>query len=249
MFDLSVERIRVRRAIDSAVFTVKLPPKVRVYQEPQRLPDNEKYEKMTPEQAARAFFEACAKKTGTRCRSSACLAMSDCSNTWGDCSLCIWELPFQSKSYPGWFVPYEIKLAMPARFQVVVRNDNPAKRYVVFSPGDKYDAKRLAKLKPLPEANKYEKMTPKEVVAALFQAYAKKDAAEAYKFVEGVESLEDVKKEMEYLRITDYRVGKPTATKQPGCWEIPVQYFIIKTLNLAVRSDNPAKRFIVDGGI
>ena len=41
--------------------------------------------------------------------------------------------PFQSKGYAGWFIPYEIKLTM--KIQFAVRNDNPAKRYVVFGPG------------------------------------------------------------------------------------------------------------------
>ena len=62
MLILAVERIEYDKPIDPTVFVLKLPEKVAVYREPQRLPDNEKYEKLTPEQAARAFFEACAKK-------------------------------------------------------------------------------------------------------------------------------------------------------------------------------------------
>jgi hypothetical protein len=246
---LSIERIEYGQPIDPAVFTLKLPAKVSVYQEPQRLPDNEKYEQMTPEQAARAFFEACAKKDWDEVQKFNMPCDERLQQYLGGLQLVHLGTPFQSKGYRGWFVPYEIKLAKPIQCKVLVRNDNPAKRYVIFTPGDKYDAKRLAKLKPLPDQKKYEKMTPKEVVEALFRAYGKKDAAEAYKFVEGAESLENVKREMEYLRIVDYRVGKPTATKQPGCWEIPVEYFLIKTHNLALRSDNPAKRFVVDGGI
>jgi len=58
---LAVERIEYDKPIDATVFSLKLPEKVSLYKEPERLPDNEKYEKMTPEQAARAFFEACGK--------------------------------------------------------------------------------------------------------------------------------------------------------------------------------------------
>jgi hypothetical protein len=54
---LSIERIEYDRPFDAAVFTLKLPKDVVFYKEPERLPDNKKYEKMTPEQAARAFFE------------------------------------------------------------------------------------------------------------------------------------------------------------------------------------------------
>ena len=62
MLILAIERIEYDKPIDPAVFVLKLPEKVSLYKEPERLPDNEKYEKMTPEQAARAFFEACEKK-------------------------------------------------------------------------------------------------------------------------------------------------------------------------------------------
>ena len=41
--------------------------------------------------------------------------------------------PFRSGSYPGWFVPYEIKLwtGETRKFNLAVRNDNPARRYIV----------------------------------------------------------------------------------------------------------------------
>ena len=51
----------------------------------------------------------------------------------------------------------------------MVRNDNPAKRYVVFmDPGAFPMRRRLAELKKLPDNEKYQKMTPKEAVQALF---------------------------------------------------------------------------------
>ncbi|UCG57848.1 MAG: hypothetical protein JSU70_23655, partial [Phycisphaerales bacterium] len=41
--------------------------------------------------------------------------------------------PFKSGRYPGWFIPYEIKLSSGGvrKHNLAVRNDNPAKRYVV----------------------------------------------------------------------------------------------------------------------
>ena len=45
--------------------------------------------------------------------------------------------PFQSGEYPGWFVPYKIKLrylgVIPhvKEFNLALRNDNPAGRYTV----------------------------------------------------------------------------------------------------------------------
>ena len=59
---LTIEHIEYNQSIDPAVFSLKLPEKVYWSTDPQPLPDNEKYEKMTPKEAARAFFEACAKE-------------------------------------------------------------------------------------------------------------------------------------------------------------------------------------------
>ena len=59
---LSIERIEYDKPFDAAVFALELPKKVVTYKEPERLSDNAKYEKMTPDQAARAFFDACEKK-------------------------------------------------------------------------------------------------------------------------------------------------------------------------------------------
>jgi hypothetical protein len=48
---------------------------------------------------------------------------------------------------------------------------------------------------------------------------------------------------------TDPRVGEASPAKEPGCWNVPVEVSVVKKHNLAMRSDNPAKRFVVDGGI
>jgi hypothetical protein len=244
---LSIERIDYEQPIDPSVFALKLPAKVERYKEPERLPNNVKYEKLTPDQAARAFFEACAKSDWDEAQKFFWPCDDRIKAYLGGLQIVHLGTPFQSKGYSGWFIPYEIKLTMKAKFQV--RNDNPAKRYVVFSPEDKLDAKRLAGLKPLPDQEKYAKMSPKEVVEALFAAYAKNDVAGVYKFVEGSESFENVKQEMKAPPIADYHVGQPTQGKEAGCWEVPVEIKVLKKHNLAMRSDNPAKRYVVDGGI
>ena len=59
IFDLS--QIDYDQPIDPSVWQLDLPADVSWYKEPQKLPDNEKYASMTAEEAARAFFEACAK--------------------------------------------------------------------------------------------------------------------------------------------------------------------------------------------
>ncbi|MHC4527675.1 MAG: anti-sigma factor family protein, partial [Planctomycetota bacterium] len=46
-------------AINESLFTLALPDNVIWWQDPEVLPDNERYEKMTPREAAQAFFQAC----------------------------------------------------------------------------------------------------------------------------------------------------------------------------------------------
>ncbi len=247
---LTTERIEYDRPIAPAVFTLKLPENVQWWKEPQSLPDNEKYEKMTPAEAARAFFEACAKKNWDEAQKFAWPLDERFKSYLGGLQIVRLGTPFQSKSYGGWFIPYEIKLTMKATFMVC--NDNPAKRYVVFGPGNRPDAKRLARLaelKPLADHEKYAKLTPKEIVRALLEADAKKDVGEAQKFLDDTISIADIKKEMEGPPIIGFRVGEPSAAKEPGRWEVPVEITAIKKHNLAVRNDNPANRYVVDGGI
>jgi len=245
---LAIERIEYEKPIDPMVFVLKLPEKVTLYKEPERLPDNEKYEKMTPEQAAQAFFEACGRKDWSEVQKFFSPCDERLKNHLGGLRVVRLGTPFKSKGYGGWLIPYEIKLTMKVQFRV--RNDNPAKRYVVFGPGESSDAKRLAELKPLADQEKYAKMSPKEAVEALVGAYTRKDVSEAYKFLEGSESLESVKKEMEGPgAYTDPRVGEASPAKEPGCWDVPVEISVVKKHNLAMRSDNPAKRYVVDGGI
>ena len=244
---LSIERIEYDKPIDATVFALKLPDKVSLYREPERLPDNEKYEKMTPEQAARTFFEACEKKDWEEVQKFFSPIDERLKSYLGGLKLVSLGTPFQSKGYGGWFVPYEIKVTMKLHF--TVRNDNPAKRYVVFGPGERPDAKRLAELKPLADQEKYARMTPKEIVQALLAAFANKDADEAQKFVEGVQPIEQTKREIEGMPFKSFQVGEPTVAKEPGCWEVPVEIGMVNKHNLALRSDNPAKRYVVDGGI
>ncbi|MGA2797066.1 MAG: hypothetical protein ABSE63_05785 [Thermoguttaceae bacterium] len=126
--------IDYNKPIDPAIFSLDLPKNVVWDEEPGKLPDNEKYEKMTPKEAAAGFFEACSKEN-----------WDDVQKIWGIPAnntikeylgglqvISIGE-PFQAKPYPGWFVPYEIKFknGEVKKFRLAVRNDNPGKRYVV----------------------------------------------------------------------------------------------------------------------
>jgi hypothetical protein len=56
-----LDQIDYNQPIDPAVFQPQLPANVAWEQEQQILPDNDRYAAMTPEEAARTFFEACSR--------------------------------------------------------------------------------------------------------------------------------------------------------------------------------------------
>lgn len=244
---LSIERIEYEMPIDPAIFSLKLPEKVNRYEEPQPLPDNAKYEKMTPDQAARAFFEACGRKDWNEAEKFFSPCDDRMKGYLGGLQILHLGTPFQSRGYGGWYIPYEIKLTMKVQFSVT--NANPAKRYVVFVPGQRPDAKRLSLLKPLPDQEKQGMMSPQEALQAMLDAWVNKDADEAFKYVEGAASLEEVKGLMKRPSFVGARAGEPVQAKEPGWWNVPVELTVLKKHNLAMRSDNPARRYVVDGGI
>lgn len=127
--------IDYNQPIDPKVFTLDLPKDVIWSKEPTLLPDNEKYAKMTPKEAATAFFEACAKENWDEVQKFWGSAAADKSlkEYLGGLEVISIGEPFQAKPYPGWFVPYEIKFKNGGvhKYNLAIRNDNPAKRYVV----------------------------------------------------------------------------------------------------------------------
>ncbi|MGC8641378.1 MAG: hypothetical protein ACP5XB_16055 [Isosphaeraceae bacterium] len=131
---LKVQQIDYDKPIDPAVFILKLPEKIREHKKPERLPDNARYEKMTPEQAARAFFEACAKENWEEVHKYWERPLDERIKSYlGGLTIVRLGEPFQSKIYPGWFISYEIKFkdGTVTKHKLAIRKDNPAKRYVV----------------------------------------------------------------------------------------------------------------------
>jgi hypothetical protein len=94
---------------------------------------------MTPKETAKAFFEACAKEDWEEAAKfwGTTPITEPIKRYLGGLTLVSLGEPFQSAGYAspgkGWFVPYEIKLKMGVvkKFNLAVRNDNPAGRYVV----------------------------------------------------------------------------------------------------------------------
>lgn len=128
-----ITEIEYNQPIDPKVFTLELPDDVVFAEDPTVLPDNEKYARMTPQEAARAFFEACAQEDWDEFRKFSGLPASDRIKQYlGGLEVVSLGEPFQSKGYGGWFVPYEIKLKSGDvhKHNLALRKDNPAKRFM-----------------------------------------------------------------------------------------------------------------------
>jgi len=132
IFELS--QIDYDQPIDPNVWQLELPADVSWYKEPQKLPDNEKYASMTAEQAARAFFEACAKQDWDEAGKFMSPVTDGLKEYLGGLEIVSLGQAFASKSYGSrFFVPYEIKLKNGGvkKLNLAVRKDNPAGRWQV----------------------------------------------------------------------------------------------------------------------
>ena len=93
-------------------------------------------------------------------------------------------------------------------------------------------------------------MSPKEVAYAFFQAWADEDWEELLKFWPHSGVSEELKQHMGGLKITS--IGEPFKSGLYPGWFVPYEIKFknggIKKMNLAVRNDNAAKRYIIDGG-
>jgi hypothetical protein len=136
---LRTTEVAYNESLKSNSFSLELPKDVVWIKEVQKLPDNEKYAHMTPKETAKAFFEACAKEDWEEAAKfwGTTPITEPIKRYLGGLTLVSLGEPFQSAGYAspgkGWFVPYEIKLKMGVvkKFNLAVRNDNPAGRYVV----------------------------------------------------------------------------------------------------------------------
>lgn len=104
--------------------------------------------------------------------------------------------------------------------------------------------------KELVDNEKYQQVTPKEVAHAFFQACADEDWDEFLKFKPASAVSEKTKNYLGGLEIIS--IGEPFKSGLYPGWFVPYEIKFrdgyIKKMNLAVRNDNLAKRYVVDGG-
>ena len=254
-------QIEYNQAIDPALFHLNLPANVSWYKEPQKLPDNQKYASMTAEQAARAFFEACANEDWNEAEKFMSPLTPDLKKYLGGLEIVSLGESFAGKGYGGRFVPYEIK-PRPQEFNVRVSNTNPAKRCVVtgFYDGQlklQEDFKWSGTPEILTNNDAYAQLTPAAAVKAYFDAQSKLDWVEMRKFTSEFD-VEETRRQMEAAEkqgmdmrklMPTFEVGEAVWSAKESAWFVKCQTQQIKKWNLAVRKDNRAGRWQVDGGI
>jgi outer membrane lipoprotein-sorting protein len=257
-----VNEIEYNPQIDDGLFTLELPQDVVWSQEPQVLPDNEKYVNMTPKQAAEAFFKACADENWDEfLKFSPRSRVSDGTKEYlGGLEIVSIGEPFKSGLYGGWFVPYEIKLR-PVEVNVRLSNANSAKRFVMTGTYDsklqlKEEIKWSSEPEVLPDNDTYAKMSPEDVVKAYYGAASRLDFGEIRKFVPD-SYIKEMKREISMAEKFGIDVKKqmPSVEVVESSWSAEQSAYLvkcretrIKKFNLAIRNDNPAKRWVVDGG-
>ena len=249
------------KTIDPAVFHYNLPADVTWYQEPQKLPDNQKYASMTAEQAARVFFEACGREDWKEAEKFMSPITPDMRKCLGGMELVSLGKSFKSHGYGGLFIPYEIKL-QPQELNVRVSDANPAKRFVLTGVYDdqlklQQDLKGSSTPEILTNNDVYSKMSAAETVKAYFDAQASLNWVEMRKFtsesdVEQTKSqvAEATKQGLDIHKLMPvFQVGDATWSAKESAWFVKCQMLGIKSFNLALRNDNPAGRWQVDGGL
>jgi hypothetical protein len=122
--------------IDDALLTLELSPDIILWQQQAILADNEKYQDMTPREAAEVIFRSCAEKNWEEFAKflPASGIRQFTKDTLGGLEILSLGDPFQSDSeFPGWFVPYEIRLGdgRIKKWNLALRNDNDAERFII----------------------------------------------------------------------------------------------------------------------
>ena len=100
------------------------------------------------------------------------------------------------------------------------------------------------------ELEKYEKMTPKEMTRAFFQACADEDWDELLKFLTDSEVSQVIKDIYGGLEIIS--IGEPFKSDKYHGWHVPYEVKLksgrIKKWNFAVTNRNVVQRYLCDGG-
>ncbi|MCC6696818.1 MAG: hypothetical protein IT365_14400 [Candidatus Hydrogenedentes bacterium] len=127
--------IEYNAELPSTLFALELPDDVSWYDSQGETAVPAQVQKLTPEETARAFIEACGREDWNTVQVFYPVAPipQHFKEALGGIQLVSLGTPFQSGQFPGWFVPYEIRLknGEVKKHNLTVRNDNAAGIYQV----------------------------------------------------------------------------------------------------------------------
>ena len=260
-----ITEINYNPEIDDSVFTLELPDDTIEYIEAQTLPDNQRYEAMSPKEMVTAFFQACAQKDWDevlKFRTTSHLS-ERFKSTYGGLTIVSIGEPFHSEAQSDlqWIVPYEIQLRPVERY-TLVSNQNTAGRNVLMGSYDN-DLQPLEEQDwqneptPLSPESPYLVMSPEEVVATFATALINLDYDTMSLFIpEKDVTMLKAQIQMAAKHNIDIQKNLPKIEVIRSFWSEEHQgTFVVtresrtKSFNLGIRKDNKAHRFVVDGGL
>jgi RNA polymerase sigma factor (sigma-70 family) len=252
-------QIDYNQKIAPSLFHLDLPADVGWYKEPQKVEGNDPYAKLTPDQAAKAFFEACSRENWDEAAKFWTWPLTDRVKQYlGGVKVINLGPAFAAAAYSGRFVPYEIQVRGQP-FNLMVSDNNAAGRYVILgSYNNKLELQEELKWtnQPAPLANNDPdaKLGPAAVVKAYFQAMTNSDWAEMGKFTPQSD-VTDTRRQLEEARkvnvpIPQFEVGEAVWSAEHSAYFVKcIKRGIVAKSKMAIRNDNPAKHWVVDGGI
>ena len=135
---LETTQIEYDPTIDPSTFDLEIPENVIWYKEPEKLPDNERYEQMSPDEVARALLEALANGEWEEAEKHWVSPITErMKQRLAGLEIIRVGQPFKSGIGTTWCVPYEIRLAngQVRKFNLNLRKFESAKRYVAVGGG------------------------------------------------------------------------------------------------------------------
>jgi hypothetical protein len=252
--------IEYDQAFPEDTWKLNLPKDVQWIEPVRKIPNNEAYAAMTPEAAARAFFEACSREDWAEAAKFRPINAS-MKERLGGLELISLGTPFISKAYSGQFVPYEIKLR-PTEAYIRLSKDNPAKRFVITGTlNSKFEVEEntIWETPPaiLPDNAAYQALSAADAAKAFAEAWSRLDWEALLRFCPAA-AVEKARKQVEEASKTGtdlksllpvFEMGEAFWSVDQRAWLVKCKVFSKRKHNLSLRNDNPAGRWQVDGGL
>jgi hypothetical protein len=132
---LASDQIVFNEPVADDLFEAEVPDDVAWIESSDELPADEALAALTPDEVASRFFKACAARDWDTVRAfwPVSEVPAPVQTFLGGLEILSIGTPFQSRQYPGWFVPYKVRTQAGRILDhnLAVHNDNPAGRWII----------------------------------------------------------------------------------------------------------------------